>query len=259
MQADWLALMNEIGAPRTLLPLPANLTRTQPCRGQGGANNKCTPPTIFSLEVLRIIHRIDANMFDEWGYTKRDREFELADPWGSESVADSINPATAGSVNPIAALQSVVSGEVDSINAATAEAAAEVQTVADAKALEVAVATDQARIDAKKAAAQGRRQGQNASRGSRIEGRIEGRQLRQDQAVAEAKAKAKGKAAAEAAQAGPAQAGPAQAVAAQAAAAQAAAAEADVAQVTLEEEHALGQGVQHEVTSETQGVQHAEV
>merc|ERR1740133_498572 len=196
MQADWLALMNEIGAPRTLLPLPANLTRTQPCRGQGGANmpnNKCTPPTIFSLEVLRIIHRIDANMFDEWGYTKRDRQFELADAWGSESVADSVNPVTADSANPIAALRAVVSGEVDSMNAATAEAQAEaqadVQAVADAEALEVAVAKDQARVDAKKAAAEAVRVA--AGHGSRIEGR----QVRQDQAVADAKAEAAGKAA----------------------------------------------------------------
>ena len=263
MQADWLALMNEIGAPRTLLPLPANLTRMSPCRGQGGENNKCTPPTVFSLEVLRIIHRIDANMFDEWGYTKRDRQFELADAWGSESVADSVNPVTADSVNPIAALRAVVSGEVDSMNAATAEAQAEaqaeVQAVADAEALEVAVAKDQARVDAKKAAAEAVRVA--AGHGSRIEGR----QVRQDQAVADAKAEAAGKAAAGAG-AGPeavaaavadakaeakgkaaAEAAEAEAVAAEAAEA---VAEAGAAKVTLREAHVTGQAV--EAQSETQ-------
>lgn len=59
MQEDWIKLMDKMGEPRTLLPHDVN-----PSKG--------APELVeFDDAALDIIHRIDANMFEEWGYKKR--------------------------------------------------------------------------------------------------------------------------------------------------------------------------------------------
>ena len=66
MQDDWIALMDKIGEPRSLLPRLVNpSTRTN------------APAIEFTSEALDIIHEIDANMFEEWGYKKRHESFAL--------------------------------------------------------------------------------------------------------------------------------------------------------------------------------------
>ena len=113
MQADWLALMNELGEPRTLLPLPADKTRVTPD----------TPPTNFSHEVLEIIHRIDSNMFEEWGFAKRDRPFELGD---AIVAKDRIHPIT---IPPLTKLTVNETQESQAESQAAAQAVAEMDAV----------------------------------------------------------------------------------------------------------------------------------
>lgn len=66
MQDDWITLIDKIGEPRSLLPRLVNpSTRTK------------APAIEFTSEALDIIHEIDANMFEEWGYKKRHESFAL--------------------------------------------------------------------------------------------------------------------------------------------------------------------------------------
>ena len=65
MQDDWFALMDKIGANRTLLPQTVNPSPHGPQ----------APAIHFTSEALDIIHLIDANMFEEWGYKKRKEPF----------------------------------------------------------------------------------------------------------------------------------------------------------------------------------------
>jgi len=69
MQDDWLTLMDKIGGERTRLPKLVN-----------PSSHAHTPKIEFTSEALDIIHEIDANMFEEWGYTKRHESssFQLA-------------------------------------------------------------------------------------------------------------------------------------------------------------------------------------
>ena len=64
MQEDWIKLMDKMGEPRTLLPHDVNPS------GKGQTFE-------FTPEVLEIIHRIDANMFEEFGFKKRTSTFQL--------------------------------------------------------------------------------------------------------------------------------------------------------------------------------------
>ena len=60
--------MDKIGEPRSLLPRLVNpSTRTK-------APSEALE---FTSEALDIIHEIDANMFEEWGYKKRHESFAL--------------------------------------------------------------------------------------------------------------------------------------------------------------------------------------
>jgi len=59
MQEDWIKLMDKMGEPRTLLPHDVNPT------------NGAKELVVFDDAALDIIHRLDANMFEEWGYKKR--------------------------------------------------------------------------------------------------------------------------------------------------------------------------------------------
>mgnify|MGYP006144102083 FL=1 len=64
---DWLHLLSNLSLPLVGLP------RVNPT-----AINGQVPRTIFTKEVVDIIHRLDANMFSEFGYKKRtDAPFEL--------------------------------------------------------------------------------------------------------------------------------------------------------------------------------------
>ena len=70
MQQDWIKLMDKMGEPRALLPHDIN-----PTVGKERLQ--------FTKDVLGIIHRLDANMFDEWGFEKRDESFNLRVSFGS--------------------------------------------------------------------------------------------------------------------------------------------------------------------------------
>ena len=70
MQEDWIKLMDKMGEPRTLLPHDVNPT---------GAKQVIE----FSSEALEIIHRLDANMFVEWGFKRRSESFNLRVQTGS--------------------------------------------------------------------------------------------------------------------------------------------------------------------------------
>ena len=66
---DWLNMLRDEDLPLVALP-HANPTTTD--------SWKVPDKTIFTPEVMNIIHRVDANMFEEFGYRKRlDVPFEL--------------------------------------------------------------------------------------------------------------------------------------------------------------------------------------
>ena len=63
--SDWLNLLRNQSLPLVGLP------RTNP-------TTEYAPPTVFDQEVVDIIHRLDARMFDEFRYKKRtDVPFEI--------------------------------------------------------------------------------------------------------------------------------------------------------------------------------------
>ena len=66
---DWLHLLRQLEMPLVALPHhnPTNTTSRNP-----------PPPTIFTTEVLAIINRLEASVFDEFGYERRTDEFELS-------------------------------------------------------------------------------------------------------------------------------------------------------------------------------------
>ena len=49
------------------------LSSAAPHRQLGG----CPPPTTFTDEILGIIEELDAEMFDVWGYARRQAPFEM--------------------------------------------------------------------------------------------------------------------------------------------------------------------------------------
>ena len=66
---DWLGLLRTLGLPLVGLP-HANPT--------GAKSRRETPPTVFTQEIVDIIHSFDSAMFTEFGYPKRtDAPFEL--------------------------------------------------------------------------------------------------------------------------------------------------------------------------------------
>ena len=70
MQDDWLAMLTSLGIPRVGLP-----------RANPTVSKDTPPPTVFTQEILDIIHDVDANMFREFGYPKRtDAPFTLGRP-----------------------------------------------------------------------------------------------------------------------------------------------------------------------------------
>jgi hypothetical protein len=73
MDDEWVGLMKAIGLAPKRLPRPVNPS-TSAGRGWLGATS---PRTVFDEEVLEIIHRIDANMFGEFGYEKRLEPFVI--------------------------------------------------------------------------------------------------------------------------------------------------------------------------------------
>ena len=70
--ADWINLVRREHLPLYKLPrinMASNRNSDQP-RNQ-------PPPTVFTEEILQIIHELDGPMFDEFGYARRTSAFEL--------------------------------------------------------------------------------------------------------------------------------------------------------------------------------------
>ena len=71
MLADWVDLQTSLGMTAVGLP------RINPTHGSGSAHG-APPPTVFTQEIVEIVHELDSNMFVEFGYTQRmDVPFEL--------------------------------------------------------------------------------------------------------------------------------------------------------------------------------------
>lgn len=69
LATDWLAMLYNLSLP------PIELPRTNPT---GVSEHPSVPSTVFTREIVDVIHRLDANLFDEFGYQHRwDVPFEL--------------------------------------------------------------------------------------------------------------------------------------------------------------------------------------
>ena len=77
---EWADLLTQLEMPKVQLPR-VNPTRPS-CHKQHGKpsawwDRSCPPPTVFSAEVVAIVEELDAKMFEEWGYERREAPFEL--------------------------------------------------------------------------------------------------------------------------------------------------------------------------------------
>lgn len=67
LSSDWLHLLTTLELPLVALP-HSNPTQLQ---------SRPPPPTVFTNEVRAVIHRLERSVFDEFGYERRMRTFEL--------------------------------------------------------------------------------------------------------------------------------------------------------------------------------------
>ena len=72
MLSDWLDLLAILGLP------PIGIPRVNPTASASSNGHNVPPPTVFTEEVVSTVHRLDTNMFVEFGYTHRsDAPFSL--------------------------------------------------------------------------------------------------------------------------------------------------------------------------------------